>query len=419
MKRTQLISKNFLTAALLLSATTNCYAAWTQKAGINTPAPGRWGSMSFAIGDKIFVGGGYTGNFMNTNDFQKYDPSTNQWQYLASMPGTNTSRTAGVAFAIGGKGYLGLGAQDYNGFSPVPTYLKDFWEYNAATDGWTKKADLPDSGRTDAIHFTIGNKAYVVGGKTGGTSSSSDTWEYDPATNTWTEKGKYPGTIERGSGFSVNGKGYVVGGSLNGTATNKVYEFNPAANTWTEKTAYPETEITGATAFVAGNKAYVGLGGIKPLTPTAQYPKYFWSYDAASNKWSYAGGFEMTASGRMYGIAQVVNGKAYIGAGWRLDNGSNQTFFFDFYQVDPTTATSISGITNKRINIYPNPATNNIQLDVTYNGSGYIITDITGRTVKSGTVSGNQIHIADIVAGTYTLQLSTTDGTVSSVIIKQ
>lgn len=178
MKRIQQIRTTALATAALLLVTTNMYAGWTQKAGVNTPGPGRWGSMSFVIGDKIFVGGGYTGNFTNTNDFQSYDPSANTWQYLATMPGTNTSRTAGVAFAIGGKGYLGLGAQDYNGFSPSPTYLKDLWEYNAATDAWTKKADFPDTGRSDAIHFTIGNKAYVVGGKTGGTSSSNDTWEY-------------------------------------------------------------------------------------------------------------------------------------------------------------------------------------------------------------------------------------------------
>lgn len=419
MKKIQLISRQALTIIFLLSATTNSYAGWTQKAGVNTPGPGRWGSMSFVIGDKIFVGGGYTGNFTNANDFQNYDPATNQWQYLAGMPGTNTSRTAGVAFAISGKGYLGLGAQDYNGFNPAPTYLKDLWEYNATADTWAKKADLPDSGRTDAIYFTIGTKAYVVGGKTGGTSSSNDTWEYDPATNTWTAKAAYPGTIEEGAGFSLNGKGYVVGGIMNGSATNKVYEYNPSTNTWTEKTAYPETEITGPTAFVASNKAFVGLGGIKPLTPAAQYPKYFWSYDAISNKWAYAGGFEMTASGRMYGIAQVVGGKAYVGAGWRLDNGSNQTFFFDFYQADPVAAANITAISKKQTSIYPNPAGNYIHVDVIYHYTNYTITDIAGRTIKSGSIQPHGIHISDIVPGAYTLNLSTGNGTIASMFIKQ
>lgn len=104
----------------------------------------------------------------------------------------------------------------------------------------------------------------------------------------------------------------------------------------------------------------------------------------------------MTASGRMYGIAEVVNGKAYIGAGWRLDNGSAQSFFFDFYQTDPVTAANISGISKQRMSIYPNPATDYVQVDAVYSDATYTLTDITGRAIKNGTISGNRIHISDM-----------------------
>lgn len=420
MKRIQLISKKTLALVLLLGAASSATARWTQRTGISTFGPGRWGAMSFVIDNKIYAGGGYISNFSNANDWQKYDPVTRQWSFLANMPGTNMNRTEGVAFSINGKGYLGLGAQDYNGFNPAPTYLKDLWEYNAAADAWTKKADFPDSGRSDASYFTIAGKAYVVGGKTGSFAISADTWEYDPATNQWKEKAPFPGTHERGTGFSVNGKGYIVGGSMNGAATNKVYEFNPTANTWTEKAPYPETEITGALAFVTGNKAFVGLGGVEPFSATAaRYPQFFWSYDAAGNKWSYAGGFELTPSGRMYGIAEVADGKVFIGAGWRLDNGSTQTFFFDFHETDPVAVAGVSSMANNALNIYPNPATDYLHVEPPYNNMDYTITDLSGRIIKSGTVAGNRIDINDMTPGIYTLTISTADDKFSGTIVKQ
>ncbi|MBZ0098332.1 MAG: hypothetical protein K8F30_04570, partial [Taibaiella sp.] len=285
MKRIQLIRTTTIAAVTLLCMATAGYAKWTQRPGISTFGPGRWGAMSFAIGDKVFVGGGYVGNFSNANDWQSYEPATKQWKFLNNMPGSNFNRTEGVAFSINGKGYLGLGAQDYNGFNPAPTYLADMWEYDAASDKWTKKADFPDSGRSEATFFTIGSKAYVVGGKTGSFGQSADTWEYDAATNKWTEKKRYPGTLSLGTGFTLNGKGYIVGGSLDNNATNKLYEYDPAANTWTEKAEFPETEISGALGFVINNKAYVGLGGVKPYSATeSKYLQYFYSYDAATNK---------------------------------------------------------------------------------------------------------------------------------------
>lgn len=419
MKRIQLLKKATLAAAVLLCMAGNVSAGWTQKAGVNTPGPGRWGSLSFTLGGKIYVGGGYVGNFTNTNDWQVYDPVANQWSYLANMPGANSSRTAGVAFVLNGKGFAGLGAQDYNNFSPAPTYLNDIWEYNASSDNWTKKADFPDSGRSDATCFTIGAKAYVVGGKTGPAATSNDTWEYDAATNQWNEKADFPGTLERGAGFAVGSKGYVVGGSLNGAATNKLYEYDPATDKWTEKAAYPETEITGPLAFVANNRAYVGLGGVQPFSASANYPKYFWSYSPATDKWSYAGGFEMTASGRMYGIAAVTDTAVYIGAGWRLDNSANQTFFFDFHTINPVKALGISSINNGRIEVYPNPVKDKLYIAGDLSGASYQLCDMHGRTVHSGAIQGAAIDVSALAPGVYVLTIVAEQGNLSKTIVKE
>ena len=138
MKKIQLISKRSIVAATLLCIATSVDAKWTQLAEFSTFGQGRWGAMSFVVDNKIYAGGGYVGNFSNVNDWQSYDPVTKQWKFLNSMPGTNYNRTEGVAFTLNGKGYLGLGAQDYNGFNPSPTWLADLWQYDAATDKWNK-----------------------------------------------------------------------------------------------------------------------------------------------------------------------------------------------------------------------------------------------------------------------------------------
>lgn len=422
MKRIQLISKRNIVAIMLLCVATSANAKWNPLAEISTFGQGRWGTQIFTVDNKIYIGGGYIGNFQNVNDLQSYDPATQTWKFLNSLPGTNATRTGGMTFTINGKAYLAMGCENYNSFSPTPTYLKDLWEYNHASDTWTKKADFPDSGRADAAVFVLNNKAYIVGGQTSGSGStfSSDLWEYDPATNKWTEKKKFPeGGIFHSAGFASGNKGYVVGGRITGASTNKVFEYNPSTNSWVEKAAYPEDNLRGGTAFVIGGKAYVGMGIVNEAGGTNKYMDYFFSYDPATNKWSYWPGGEVPAQGRTYGISTVVNNKAYFGGGWRLD-GSTQTFFRDFYEIDPTAVVGINN-TNapKNIVVYPNPATENLYIDGTHNGQSFTMTDITGKMIKNGVINGNSINISELAPGAYTLHISTANGAAGSMIIKQ
>ena len=66
-------------------------------------------------------------------------------------------------------------------------YLKDFWEYDPATDIWTKKASVGGDKRAHAIGFAINGKGYVCTGVDNG-AYDDDFWEYDPATDIWVEK---------------------------------------------------------------------------------------------------------------------------------------------------------------------------------------------------------------------------------------
>ena len=126
------------------------------------PGGPRYTAMAFSIGNRGYVGGGKDQDFFyGTVDFYEFDPAIGEfgtWTRKADI--SSIRRSTGVGFSIGGKGYIGLGVQDYD------TRLADLWEYDPSVDIWTKKADFPTSpelgyGRWGAVAFTISDKAYV------------------------------------------------------------------------------------------------------------------------------------------------------------------------------------------------------------------------------------------------------------------
>ena len=63
----------------------------------------------------------------------------------------------------------------YIGICQIETgYTKEFWAYNPATDGWSRKADYPGSAQSGSPNFAIGDFGYVA------SDSSTDFWMYDP-----------------------------------------------------------------------------------------------------------------------------------------------------------------------------------------------------------------------------------------------
>src|SRR5689334_19814708 len=130
--------KNKILPVVVTLFYTNVFAqTWTQKTDFpEANMNGRWSPYAFTINDKIYAGGGYVGNFASR---------------------------------------------------------RDLCEYDTATDTWTPKANLPDSGRAHATCFVVNGKAYVAGGLTGyPETASNDLWMYDPVTDQWTSLQSFP-----------------------------------------------------------------------------------------------------------------------------------------------------------------------------------------------------------------------------------
>ncbi len=228
---------------------------WTQRASL--PGPPRSAAVAFTLDGRGYVGTGYNGDVAGDylGDVWAYDPAANEWAAVADFGGG--PRYGAVAFALGGRGYVGTGNNDNN--------LKDLWAYDPGADAWTQVVSLPGDKRVNGAAFVVGDRAYVGFGRNNGVLES-DFWSFDG--QAWTE---LAGLDEDENGedrllprvntaaFAVGGRGYVVSGE-NGSLLGDVWEYDPATDAWEQFAAYDGPARYDAVAFVTSGQAYVGTG---------------------------------------------------------------------------------------------------------------------------------------------------------------
>src|SRR5439155_24889907 len=178
-------------------------------------------AVGFSIGSEGYIGTGYYSNY--DKDFWEYDPATDVWTQKANFGGAG--RQGAVGFSSGSKGYVGTGFSNFGSFH----YYSDFWEYDPTANSWIEKADFRGTARDWATGFSIGSKGYIGTGHfyDGNDHYYKDFFEYDAASNTWTQKADFGGTGKAEAvGFSMGSKGYI-GTGFDGSYTNDFWEYTP------------------------------------------------------------------------------------------------------------------------------------------------------------------------------------------------
>ncbi len=269
-------------------------------------------ATSFSIGQEGYVSGGTSDGIHHTPACWQYNYKTNNWKKLADFPGDPLM--SAVAFTIRGKAYLGTGL---TGTGDAKYESADFWEYNPATDLWSKKAPFPGEARYGAIGFSIGDKGYIaLGAKRSGfkTNYFTDLWEYSPEKNSWTKKADFPdkGKTEA-SVFVIDNSAYLLLGiessmGVTPSLTN-MWEYDSRKNKWTKKADFGGQPRLGANAFALNNLGYV-FGGFNGLV--TRY-KDFWEYNPVSDKWNKKQ--DATCNGRNNAICFIIENSVYVGAG--------------------------------------------------------------------------------------------------------
>jgi N-acetylneuraminic acid mutarotase len=221
--------------------------SWIVKG--TSPSPRRGEAAATSNGIVYVVGGAPPFSTSSVATAEAYNPATNSWTTLPSMPIASQQLTAqsinGIVYAIAGGGCCGA--------------YSDVQAYNPVTNTWSLKTPAPTA-RYGATSAVVNNKIYVMSGGSGYGALYQSLEVYDPVTNSWTTKASMPFFRGGCAAIAVNGIIYAIGGgNSSGTIFGTVQAYDPATDTWSIKTDMP-TPRGGLTVTVHNNKIYA-IGG--------------------------------------------------------------------------------------------------------------------------------------------------------------
>ena len=355
-------------------------------------------AVAFSIGDYGYLGTGVDTAEVILKDFWQYDPASDSWTQKADVPGS--PRRDAVAFVADNKGYVGTGIDNDESFSG--TKLKDFWEYDPTTNTWLQIADYPGVGGNGvyfATAFSVDSKGYVCCGKIGPNSYSNQLWEYKPSINQWTQRANFPGGVRyQLSSFTVGYDAFVGLGANQDVFKKDFWKYNAGTNQWTAIADLPASERGSACTFTIGSRGYVCLGSDGGLLDD------LWEYNPVSNYWAVRATFG--GSERKNAIGFAVGGKAYVGTGKGF-SGKKASI----EEYTPLNLASIDEL-ESMISVFPNPASDFIQVNCPAEFiSDISIFSITGEKCEVNCNTFNdysQIDISLLNSGAYYVRLINT-----------
>ena len=390
--------KHLFTLLVIIILGSSAYGqTWMQKASLPDTTAGYW-PISFSIGGKLYVGGGYwNGTVLNT--FYEYNPATNLWTKKGNLP---LGLYSAACFVINGKGYVACGGQQ-GGFSSS-VYL-----YDPAIDTWTAKNNFSGTARYNTVGFSLNGKGYMYAGFTGGSNVNKEMWEYDTINDTWTQKANSPGQPRNSPvALTISGQAYVgLGSDVHGnTFYSDFYRFDPVANSYTTLQSSPVGR-NGAAHFVIDSIGYIGLGLIDSMgiNTTAQD---FTTYTPSTNLWSQVNSFGGVQ--RSWVFSETIGSVPYIGGGSSVLTQGH--YYHDMWSLSPTGVEDINTTLSSTLVCYPSPTSGSFVIDATGYESGdkqVTIYDQLGQLVYQNQSSEDKVQINTRLAqGVYNVMIADT-----------
>ena len=238
--------------------------AWRTLAPVPTE---RTEVAAAAVGDRIWVLGGYAPGGATLATAEVYDTVANTWSRGPDLPvAVNHAMAAtldGVLYVAGGN----------DGRRPSDQVAR------LDGDRWRRLAPLPQ-GRQAGGLVALDGRLYLVGGVVEG-GLASDTQVYDRTADRWAPAPGLPTPREHLGAAAARGRVYVVGGRTGGIGSNlgAAEAFDPGSGRWTTVADLPTARGgLAATATARGQVAAVG-GEAAATFPEAE------ALDTRSGRW--------------------------------------------------------------------------------------------------------------------------------------
>jgi hypothetical protein len=230
---------------------------WTPIASL--PAPRGWFSAA-SDGTYIYLLGGVDQNFATTATLWRYDPASDT--YNTNLPSYSIPTYFHASVYLNGKIYRIAGAAigtDYH-----------VEVYDIATNTWSMAANYPFANH-NLMAVALGGYIYAGGGN----ASPDKTYRYDPITDAWDDAAiaDLPAGRSAAASEAYNGRWLLAGGDVNFAISDSVVDWDPATNTWSDLPNMVQARdyLEGATA---GQSFYAVAGNSGPGTPTNDNQQY-------------------------------------------------------------------------------------------------------------------------------------------------
>ncbi|MBC7780308.1 MAG: kelch-like protein [Proteobacteria bacterium] len=323
------ISAGVFLAAPRVEAQAPIDAHWTQAAPASLARQELYPAV---LNGRLYVAGGIlTPPTGYSAHFEAYDPQTNQWTVLATLPEARhhiaLSAAGELLYAIGG----------FSGGFPNWRAQASVYVYDAATNRWRDGVPLPGP-RAEGITATVGEKIYVIGGRVRANADSThfndhvDTVRsdvFDPAAKRWTRIADAPTARNSAAHAVIDGKVYVVGGrqatkqadgNLRQVNVGTLEIYDPRTNRWQTRAPMPQAQ-GGLAAATVGGKLFV-FGG-EQWVPEQQVFGSAWRYDPLTDQWQALPPLPTPRHG--LGAAAIGNRIHVIGGGTRVGGAGATT----------------------------------------------------------------------------------------------
>ena len=224
--------------------------AWVQMNDVPQSAQEGWagvmGSSLYAFGQGLFGG----------NSAMKWNAATDSWTVLAANPWPRRYPASGI---INGKAYLAGGFAGNDARVNV---------YDPGTNGWTDLATLPVLAGSVNTAVVYNSKLYVFG-VVGGGSNPTQGQVYDPSSNTWSALASLAQSRYGSRAILIGSAAWLLGGSSNGTVQSSIYIYDFNADAWCQGPSLPEPLFLMAVEQVNG-KIY-SIGGLTSNATTIDH----------------------------------------------------------------------------------------------------------------------------------------------------